>query len=103
MSKVLLKIRILLESIFLWLGEAGAWLIMAMYFYSPVEEHFGQSGGFVFYVILTLLEIIIAIWILTEHRKDLKEQITTGNYIILNVISFLAIGIFVVLYISSFD
>ena len=103
MDNIPLKIRILLESIFLGLGGVALWLIVTMYFYSPFEERFGLAGGTVFYVILTLLVMITAIWILTERRKDLGERIRTGTYIVLNMIPFLSIGLWILLYISSFD
>lgn len=103
MYKILLKIRILFESLFLYFGGVAFWLIFSMYFYSPVEEKFGQSGGHVFYAILTLFVGAIVIWILTERRKEIGECIATSVYIFLNLLSFFATGLFVMLYIASFD
>lgn len=95
-----LKFRVLLESLFLWLGEIGLWFVGMVYLYVPIESRFGEI---VFYAILAIFGIVSAIWILIERRKDLDERISTGNYIFLNVLSFLAVGIWTILYIFSFD
>lgn len=95
-----LKFRVLLESLFLWLGEIGLWFVGMVYLYVPIESRFGEI---VFYAILAIFGIVFAIWILIERRKDLDERISTGNYIFLNVLSFLAVGIWTILYIFSFD
>ncbi len=95
-----LKFRVLLESLFLWLGEIGLWFVGMVYLYVPIESRFGEI---VFYAILAIFGIVSAIWILVERRKDLDERISTGNYIFLNVLSFLAVGIWTILYIFSFD
>ena len=95
-----LKFRVLLESLFLWLGEIGLWFVGMVYLYVPIESRFGEI---VFYAILAIFGIVSAIWILVERRKDLDERISTGNYIFLNLLSFLAVGIWTILYIFSFD
>ena len=95
-----LKFRVLLEGLFLWLGEIGLWFVGMVYLYVPIESRFGEI---VFYAILAIFGIVSAIWILVERRKDLDERISTGNYIFLNVLPFLAVGMWTILYIFSFD
>ena len=95
-----LKFQILLEGVLLWLGEIGLWFVRMVCLYVPIESRFGEI---VFYAILAIFGIVSAIWILVERRKDLNERISTGNYIFLNLLSFLAVGIWTILYIFSFD
>ncbi len=95
-----LKFRVLLESLFLWLGEIGLWFVGMVCLYESIESRFGEI---VFYAILAIFSIVSTIWILVERRKDLDERISTGNYIFLNLLSFLAVGIWTILYIFSFD
>ena len=86
MQKILFYIRVLLESMLLWGGGIVLFFIITFYLYDPVVHSFGRSGSTVFYVILTALLAAALLWVIIARRKDLGERISTGVYVLLNLL-----------------
>ena len=103
MKKLFLVIRIIIEGFMLWIGSIGLWFLFTYYFYSPIEHSYGQGGGAVFYTVLTIILAAATLWILIARRKEIGDKISTATYVILNLIPFMLCGIWIWLFMHSFD
>ena len=103
MKKILTGICVIIEGFILWTGSIGLWFLFAYYLYSTIESNYGQSGGAVFYAILTIVLAVVAIRILIVRRKEMGDKIDTASFVILNLIPFMLCGTWIWLFIHSFD
>ena len=88
-AKILLRIRILLESLFLWTGGITLYFVLIGAFMDQIMHTRNKAG---IYTLLVILFAAVIIWILVGRRKDLDERIKTYAYVIWSLLPGVIVG-----------